>query len=154
MTPLAFECLYFDDLSLRQLYALMALRQEVFVVEQHCPYLDADGKDLQCWHLLGTHPDGQLVAYARLLPIGLAYDDYPAIGRIITSPGIRNSGAGRALVAEAIRQCQKLWGNTHLKIGAQAHLERFYQTFGFIKTGEPYLEDGIPHIYMIRRPYT
>lgn len=149
-SALTFECLHFEALSLQQLYAIMALRQEVFVVEQNCPYLDADGKDLHCWHLLGRLPDGRLAAYARLLPLGLAYDDYPAIGRIITAQSVRGTGAGRILVAEAIRQCQMLWGNTPLKIGAQAHLERFYQDFGFVKTGEPYLEDGIPHIYMIR----
>ncbi len=154
MTPtIAFECLHFQALSLQQLYSILALRQEVFVVEQNCPYQDADGKDLHCWHLLGCLPDGQLAAYARLLPLGLAYDDYPAIGRIITAQSVRGTGAGRILVAEAIRHCQILWGNTPLKIGAQAHLERFYQAFGFVSTGELYLEDGIPHVRMIRPAY-
>jgi ElaA protein len=147
---IAFVCKSFDELSTAELYRAMALRQEVFVVEQQCFYQDADGKDPLAWHLLGTDAEGDLVAYARIFPRGAVYDEYPAIGRIITSMKVRGTGAGRLLVAEAIRHCERLCGKLPIKIGAQAHLDRFYGEFGFRMVGEPYLEDGIPHIYMVR----
>lgn len=150
-TPaVTFECLPFKALNLVQLYRVLALRQEVFIVEQTCYYQDADGKDLDAWHLLGTDSAGDLVAYARILPQGVAYPDYPAIGRIITSAKVRGSGTGRALVAEAIACCERLCGPGPIKIGAQSYLERFYRGFGFEVVGAPYLEDGIPHLHMIR----
>jgi ElaA protein len=145
-----FVCLPFGELTVWQLYAVLALRQEVFVVEQTCYYQDADGKDPEAWHLLGLDSRDTLVAYARILPRGLAYPDYPAIGRIITSPSVRRTGIGRQLVNAAIDQCQQLCGSGPIKIGAQAYLEYFYRSFGFETTGAPYLEDGIPHIHMIR----
>lgn len=145
-----FECIPFHQLTLEKLYQAMALRQEVFVVEQTCYYQDADGKDLESWHLLGLDDQGSLVAYARILPKGLAYRDYPAIGRIITSSKVRGCGIGRQLVARAIQECLTLCGNEPIKIGAQAYLQNFYESFGFQMVGEPYLEDGIPHIHMIR----
>ena len=145
-----FECMPFHHLSLEQLYRAMALRQEVFVVEQTCYYQDADGKDLDCWHLLGTIGDSNLVAYARILPKGIAYPEYPAIGRIITAGSVRGKGVGRELVAKAIEACESLCGKGPIKIGAQAYLEKFYQSYGFEVVGEPYLEDGIPHLHMIR----
>ncbi len=146
-----FQCLPFEALSLRQLYAALALRQEVFVVEQTCYYQDADGKDFDAWHLLGANTAGELVAYARILPKGVAYAEYPAIGRIITSAKVRGTGAGRALVARAIAECESLFGTGPIKIGAQSYLEHFYRGFGFEVVGEPYLEDGIPHLHMIRQ---
>ena len=147
---LHFECLHFSKLNTRQLYALLALRQEVFIVEQTCYYQDADGKDLDAWHLMGTDEAGNLAAYARILPKGLAYEEYPAIGRIITSAKVRRTGAGRALVARAIEECERLCGPGPIKIGAQSYLEQFYHSFGFEVVGAPYLEDGIPHLHMIR----
>lgn len=148
--PVKFECLSFHKLSLEQLYRALALRQEVFVVEQTCYYQDADGKDPDCWHLLGLNGDNKLVAYARILPKGIAYSEYPAIGRIITAASVRGKGVGRELVANAIEACETLCGKGPIKIGAQAYLEKFYQSFGFEVVGEPYLEDGIPHLHMIR----
>ncbi len=145
-----FVCLPFEALSLEQLYAALALRQEVFVVEQQCFYQDADGKDLDAWHLLGSNAGAELVAYARILPKGVAYAEYPAIGRIITGAKVRGTGAGRALVARAISECERLCGPGPIKIGAQSYLEHFYRSFGFEVVGEPYLEDGIPHLHMLR----
>lgn len=145
---LSFSCLTFDRLTPYELYEIMALRQEVFVVEQNCPYLDADGKDLQSWHLMGRNEEGKLVAYTRLLPKGLAYEDYVSIGRVVTSPSARGTGAGKILMQHSIEMCRHLFGNQPIKIGAQSYLLKFYEGFGFHSTGEEYLEDGIPHTKM------
>ena len=131
---LRFQCLPFDLLDAGRLYQIMTLRQEVFVVEQACAYLDADGKDLLCHHILGYHPDGRLWAYARIIPPGLSYEGYVSIGRVVTAPEARRFGYGKAPV----------------KISAQAYLIGFYASFGFKTVGEEYLEDGIPHIGMVR----
>ena len=146
---LTFNCLPFDQLSTTELYAILALRQEVFIVEQNCPYLDCDGKDQASWHLQGRNADGQLVCYTRLLPRGVAYDDYPSIGRVVSSPVARGTGAGKELMTKSIEQCRHLFGNQAIKIGAQRYLLKFYETFGFRSTGEEYLEDGIPHTKMV-----
>lgn len=145
---LSFSCLTFDRLTPYELYDIMALRQEVFVVEQNCPYLDADGKDLQSWHLMGRNEEGKLVAYTRLLPKGLAYEDYVSIGRVVTSPSARGTGVGKILMQRSIEMCRHLFGNQPIKIGAQSYLLKFYESFGFQSTGEEYLEDGIPHTKM------
>jgi len=146
---LTFNCLTFDQLSTTELYAILALRQEVFIVEQNCPYLDCDGKDQASWHLQGRNADGQLVCYTRLLPRGVAYDDYPSIGRVVSSSVARGTGAGKELMTKSIEQCRHLFGNQAIKIGAQRYLLKFYESFGFRSTGEEYLEDGIPHTKMI-----
>ncbi len=143
------ECLPFEQLTVYQLYEIMALRQEVFVVEQNCPYLDADGKDLKGWHLMLRNETGKLIAYARLLPKGVSYE-HSAIGRIISAPSARGTGAGRQLVQAAIEECYRLFGKEPIKIGAQTYLLRFYQSFGFEVVSEEYLEDGIPHVEMIK----
>jgi ElaA protein len=145
-----FQCIPFHTLTLEQLYDLMALRQAVFVVEQDCPYLDADGKDQQGWHLLG-YEDGQLVAYARLLPKGVSYTDYTSMGRIVTAEQGRGKGYGRQLMKEGIKQMEQLFGTAPIKISAQTYLIHFYQSFGFQPVGAEYLEDDIPHIAMIKK---
>ena len=151
-----FKCTPFADLTVYDLYEIMALRQEVFCVEQNCPYLDADGKDLSGWHLLGynTAPseslrEGAFVAYTRLLPKGIAYDNYASIGRVVSSPKVRGLGYGKILMQESIQRMKHLFPNDAIKIGAQSYLLKFYQTLGFVSTGEEYLEDGIPHTSMI-----
>ncbi len=151
-SQLTFDCKPFERLSPNELYDLLRLRQEVFVVEQHCAYLDADGKDLQAWHLMGYDEAGHLAAYARLLPAGVSYADYPAIGRIVTSARWRGKGAGRRLMREAIAWMERLFGRQPIKISAQTYLIAFYRSFGFEPVGLPYLEDGIPHTAMIRQP--
>ena len=149
---ISFSCLSFEELSLHQLYELLALRQEVFAVEQDCVYQDADGKDQQSWHLLGCDDrTGKLLAYCRLMPKGLVYEDYIAIGRVITAQEARGKGLGKKLMQEGIREIQKLLGAQAIKISAQSYLQKFYSELGFEATGEEYLEDGIPHIAMIRK---
>lgn len=146
---LQFSCLPFQQLTTRELYDIMVLRQEVFVVEQNCPYLDADGKDLDSWHVLVRNDNGQLVAYTRLLPEGLSYAGYSSIGRVVTDPAVRGGGAGRELMQRSIALCRHLFGPLPIKIGAQTYLLRFYESLGFVSTGEDYLEDGIPHTKMV-----
>jgi len=146
---ISFTCLPFNELSTYALYEILALRQEVFVVEQNCPYQDCDGKDLQSWHLMGRDAGGKLVCYTRLLPKGISYDHYVSIGRVVSSPSVRGTGIGKILMEESIRMCRKLFGTQAIKIGAQTYLLRFYAGFGFRSTLEEYLEDGIPHTKMI-----
>ena len=144
----AWKCKPFDALSPHELYAIIRLRNEVFVVEQQCIFQDADNKDQQCFHLVG-YIDSELAAYARLVPAGLSYEEV-SIGRIITSPLFRNTGIGKALMQQAIDQCHKLFNKQAIKIGAQFRLKHFYESFGFTQIGEVYDEDGIDHIHMIK----
>jgi ElaA protein len=139
----------FADLSPFDLYEIMILRQTVFIVEQNCPYLDADGLDYRAWHLLVYDLNKQLVAYTRLLPIDVPYAGYASIGRVVNLPKLRGTGLGRFLMQQSIATCNTLFGNVPIKIGAQSYLIRFYESFGFCSTGENYLEDGIPHTKMI-----
>lgn len=138
----------FDTLTPQELYAIMHLRSEVFVVEQNCPYLDPDGKDLSSWHLMGW--DGnKLVAYSRLLPAKLAFEEI-SIGRVVSSPAYRGTGAGRELMKRAIENAYQLFGEQPIRIGAQLYLQKFYESLGFKQVSEMYLEDDIPHIEMIK----
>ena len=138
----------FSELTPGELYAALQLRNEVFVVEQNCVFQDADDKDQASYHLLG-YTDNKLVAYTRLVPPGVIYKE-PSIGRVVTSPSVRGIGAGRELMQESINTAYHLFGTLPLKIGAQLYLKKFYESFGFIQVGEGYIEDGIPHIYMIK----
>ena len=146
---MTFTCKPFADLSVFELYDIMALRQEVFVVEQNCPYLDADGKDLPSHHLQCRNAQGKLVAYTRLLPVGVSYPTYASIGRVVSSPSLRGTGIGKMLVAESLAKIKQLFGDAPIKIGAQSYLLQFYENQGFVSTGEAYLEDGIPHTKMM-----
>ena len=149
MSEAGFLWLPFDRLTARQVHDVLQLRQRVFVVEQKCPYLDADGLDPRCWHGLGSLSDGTPVATARIVPPGLAYEE-PAIGRVVSNPDFRRHGFGRTLMHEAIRETRRLYPGQGIRIGAQRYLEKFYGSLGFVPVGEPYLEDGIPHIHMLR----
>lgn len=144
-----FKCVPFDALTVRELYDILALRQEVFVVEQNCPYLDADGKDLKGWHLMLFNTEGVLAAYTRLLEKGISYDNYASIGRVVSASHARGTGAGKAVMQESINQMGRLFPNQPVKIGAQSYLLKFYESLGFESTGEEYLEDDIPHTSMI-----
>lgn len=150
MADLNFTIYYkaFADLAPYELYAIIRLRNEVFIVEQNCVFQDADNKDQDCHHLM-VWDNGNLVAYARLLPKGLAYEQM-SIGRVISSPIYRRTGAGKILMSEAIEVCYSLFGEGPIKIGAQLYLKKFYESFGFIQSGDLYLEDGIEHIEMIK----
>lgn len=118
------------------------------MVEQNCPYLDPDGKDYSSWHLMGWDGD-KLVAYSRLLPAGLAFQEI-SIGRVVSSPAYRGTGAGKELMNHAIEKSHQLFGPQSIRIGAQLYLKKFYESLGFIQVSEMYLEDGIEHIEMVR----
>ena len=137
----------FNELSVTELYELLRLRSEVFVVEQNCVFLDMDNKDQQCYHVL-LYNDTQLVAYARVLPPGLSYKE-ASIGRIITSLAVRGTGAGKVLTTYAIEESRRLYGNGPIRIGAQVYAMKFYGQLGFKPDGEIYDEDGIDHIEMV-----
>lgn len=140
------------DLGADDVYDLLRLRSEVFVVEQHCPYLDPDGRDrvTGVQHLLGRDGGGDLRAYLRLLPPGVAYPE-ASLGRVVTAPAWRGRGLGEALLREGLRAAAALWPGQPLALGAQAHLAGWYARHGFVAFGAPYDEDGIPHVHM-RRP--
>lgn len=140
----------FAELSPDQLYALLKLRSEVFVVEQDCVYLDLDGIDQACDHLLGMDEEG-LCAYVRAVPPGVAYPDEASIGRVVTAPRVRTTGLGRPLMIEAIRHVSERWPGS-IKIGAQSYLRSYYESLGFAVCGPEYDEDGIPHFPMRRAP--
>jgi len=145
------RCLPFDQLGPAQLYALLVLRQRVFVVEQSCPYLDCDGNDPAAWHLWAEEQGGPPLAYVRILPPGEVYPE-PAIGRVVTAPEVRRTGLGQELMRRAIAETQRLFGAVPIQIGAQLYLRRFYEGLGFVQTGGVYDEDGIDHVHMIREP--
>ena len=126
----------------------MALRQEVFVVEQNCPYLDADDKDREAWHLMGFDKNNTLIAYTRLLPKGISYEKYASIGRVVTAPKARKIGAGKNIMKASLDWCKQLFPLSPIKISAQTYLLDFYKNLGFTPVGEGYLEDDIPHIGM------
>ena len=141
----------FDDLTNRELYDILKLRIDVFVVEQHCPYSDPDGKD--------THPEAQhlfvqnadmIVACARLLPPGCSYPDMSSLGRVVTAPCVRGSGLGHKLLSKTMQSIDTLWPDVPCHISAQSHLQPYYAKHGFVSIGDQYLEDGIPHIGMRR----
>ena len=138
----------FDDLTAREVHDVCQLRAAVFVVEQDCPFQDLDGADPESWHLLGMK-GGALVAYARFVPAGIKFAE-PSIGRVITAESVRGTGLGRLLMKEAIARSDALWPGKPVRIGAQHRLERFYQSVGFVTASEPYIEDGIPHVEMLR----
>lgn len=138
----------FDELTPYQLYAILQLRNEVFVVEQNCVFQDADDKDQDSYHLMGFL-DNKLVAYTRLVPAGVSYAQ-ASIGRVVTSPSVRRSGAGKLLMQQSIDSLYTLFGKVPIKIGAQLYLQHFYESFGFKRISDIYLEDGIEHIYMLK----
>ena len=142
----------FDDLSVRELQHIYAARQRVFAIEQQCIYLDVDGCDESAWHLAAWSPaQREPLAYARVLDPGAKYEE-ASIGRVVTVGAGRGIGLGRELVARAIAAADELWPGGAIRISAQTRLERFYAGFGFVPIGAPYLEDGIPHIEMLRHP--
>jgi ElaA protein len=140
-----------EQLAPLDVYDMLALRSEVFVVEQTCIFQDPDGVDKQAHHLLGRDGHGALQAVLRIVDPGVKYAE-PSIGRVISAPAQRRSGLGRALMREGIRQCRALWPGQGIRISAQARLERFYEDFGFRTVTAPYLEDDIPHVEMLLEP--
>jgi ElaA protein len=141
-------CVHYDAISADELYEALALRQRVFIVEQHCLFQDADGWDRFSWHLFGRTADGRCAAYLRIVPPGMRFDE-PSIGRVVTAPEVRRTGLGRVLMQEGIRRTRDLFPGRPIMLSAQRYLENFYRSLGFAATGEPYEEDGIPHINMV-----
>lgn len=149
---LAWQCTAFHDLTPDDLYAAMQLRQRVFVVEQNCPYLDADDLDQKGLHIFGWATESgkrRLVAYARIFAPRVKYEE-ASIGRVATHPDFRGTGAGKALMREAIHRIEdKGWG-APIRIAAQMYLEGFYESFGFARVSDPYTDDNIWHVDMLR----
>lgn len=137
----------FYELTLDELYAILKLRSEVFVVEQNCVFLDQDDKDQKCYHLL-LYVDGKLGGYSRLVPPGLSYSEM-AIGRVITASFVRGKGLGRILMEKSIEYCHQYFGEGPIRLGAQTYALDFYKSLGFEVAGEEYDEDGIPHVEMV-----
>lgn len=138
----------FEYLSVHQLYDILRLRSEIFVVEQNCVYLDLDGKDKKGLHLLGEY-EGKIVAYSRLFEPGISFE-YASIGRVVVDARYRDRKWGHELMREAIAGIQSHFGEIKITIGAQLYLKKFYESHGFVQTSDMYLEDDIPHIEMKR----
>jgi ElaA protein len=146
LKELTFIHKFFNELTPYELYAILQLRSEVFVVEQNCVFLDADNKDQVSIHVMCWQNE-QLVGYTRLVPAGVAYNE-PSIGRVVTSPKVRQAGIGKLLMDYSIRTLYDTWGKTTITIGAQFYLRKFYTSLGFQQCSDIYLEDGIQHIKM------
>ena len=142
--------LKFDQLTRDELYEILKLRVDVFVVEQNCPYPELDEKDRhpQAMHMLAQDRDGHLVAYCRVLPPGLSYPQ-ASIGRVVVASSHRGQGLAEPLMQQALKKALANWPQAGIQIGAQEHLQKFYQRLGFINHSKVYLEDGIPHIDMM-----
>lgn len=138
----------FENLSVNELYDILRLRSEIFVVEQNCVYLDLDGKDKLALHLFGEF-DGKIVGYSRLFKPGITFDN-ASIGRVVVDANYRNRKWGHDLMRKAIAGIKNHFGESKITIGAQLYLKKFYESHRFVQTSEMYLEDDIPHIEMKR----
>lgn len=149
MVSLLWKVRSFHQLNVFELQAIYKLRQEVFVVEQHCVYLDADGKDQFADHIFGVHDDGRVMAYCRVLQPGIICSEV-SIGRVVTHPDVRHTGFGKLLMDKAFKCVDDRYGKVPVRIEAQLYLKEFYASLGFEPVGEVYLLDGIDHIEMVR----
>lgn len=138
----------FDELTTKELYEILQLRSEVFVVEQDCVYQDIDGKDEQALHIIGALK-GKIVAYSRCFPPGVYFEE-PAIGRVVVRKSERKKAYGHQILITSIDAIKRSFGNGRIRLSAQTYLIQFYESHGFQQVGEGYLEDGIPHIAMLR----
>ena len=141
-------CHDFESLTPGDVYNMLRLRSEVFVVEQKCVFLDADDRDQNCQHVL-VRLDGELVSCSRLVPPGLVYEEM-SIGRVVTHPSVRGCGVGKLLMEKSLFYLHAKFGSGPVRIGAQYYLKRFYETFGFVQCSDVYDEDGIDHIHMLK----
>ena len=151
MRMIEWETKTFDRLGADELYELLKLRVDVFVVEQNCAYAELDEKDRHpgTLHLTGRNENGGLVAYLRILPPGLSFDQ-PGIGRVAVSKTNRRQGLCRIMMEKAVDRIFRVWPGMGIRISAQVYLETFYRSCGFEKASDTYLEDGIPHLDMVR----
>ncbi len=144
-----FKHLAFNELTALQLYQIIQLRIEVFVLEQKCPYNDTDDKDLVAQHVVLYNADGVLIAHARILPPGISYAGYASIGRVVVKAMARKDGRGIALMKYCVQVCNELYGNIPIKISVQKYLEKFYNDLGFATVTDVYMEDEIEHVGMV-----
>ena len=151
MCKLVWDIHAFQQLSASQLFDFLQLRLDVFVVEQHCAYPELDEYDRhpETRHLSGRNESGHVIAYARLLPPGLRYPEVN-IGRFVVRADSRKQGVGHQLLKTALQEISRCWSQTSIKISAQEYLQAFYSQYGFIRVSEVYLEDGIPHVEMVK----
>jgi len=141
----------YNELTINEFHNILQLRINVFVVEQNCPYPELDGKDKIAYHFFAYAEDNpsQILAYSRIFKPGDYYEK-AAIGRVVVHPDFRNEKLGYQLIIKTIQQIKKVFKASAIKIGAQTYLKKFYESHGFVKIGKDYLEDGIPHIYMVK----
>jgi len=142
---------YYPELTTNEFHDIIALRLKAFVVEQNCSYLDLDGKDKKCYHLICRDGFGKVVATARILPPGISYTEV-SIGRVVLDQEIRGKGIGHQLMEQSMKFINEEFGAVPVRISAQKHLENYYKTHNFISTGKEYLEDEIPHVEMLNTP--
>ena len=142
---------YFNELSAEELYQIFNLRIAVFVIEQKALYQDADGKDLKSFHIMGHDENGELIAYSRIIPAGIAFNEV-SIGRVSTSQKGRRTGAGKELMKKSMQFIEKQFGAIPIRIGAQCYLTKFYSNCGFEIVSEEYIEDDISHVEMLYIP--
>ncbi|HMU98880.1 MAG TPA: GNAT family N-acetyltransferase [Chitinophagales bacterium] len=140
----------FEELNAHQLYAILQLREEVFIIEQNVVYKDLDDKDQKAKHLLGFYED-KLVAYARLIPDGISYPDFTSFGRVVVAPKLRNTKFGILLMQEVMQKIELLYPEMPIKISAQSYLIPFYEKFGFVVNSAEYIEDHLPHTEMVKK---
>ena len=152
MIQIEWEVKLFKALDTYELYEILKLRVDVFVVEQTCPYPEADGKDThpETLHLVGRNQDNKIVAYSRILPPGLSFNQV-SLGRVVVEKNSRGKGISYAMLEKALDQIRLTWPGGNIRIGAQVYLKAFYQSHGFEPVSETYLEDGIPHIDMVKK---
>lgn len=141
----------FKELSIEEFHNILQLRINVFVVEQNCPYPELDGKDFKALHFFAVQEENpsEIIAYTRLFSPG-DYYEHAAIGRVVVHPDFRGHTIGDVLIEKSIQNIEEQFQTSTIKIGAQTYLKNFYEKHGFIKIGNDYMEDGIPHIYMVR----
>ena len=140
----------FNDLTVNEFHDILQLRINIFIVEQNCPYPELDNKDKIAFHLFGIDKNNKIIAYTRIFKPGDFYKEV-AFGRVVVHKEYRNEKIGSQLVKETIIETHKLFGNINIKIGAQTYLKDFYQSFGFQQVDDDYIEDGIPHIHMVKK---
>ncbi len=138
----------FDELSLEELYQILQLRSEVFVVEQDCVYQDIDGKDQNALHVLGIKEE-KVIAYTRCFDQGFYFDE-AAIGRVVVKESERKNAYGHLILKSSVLAIEERFNTKNIKLSAQQYLTDFYESHGFMQIGEGYLEDGIPHIAMVK----
>ena len=141
------QCKSFNELTNEELYKILQLRNEIFIIEQNCPYQDCDNKDLKSFHLTAWK-ENSIVAYSRILPPGISYPNAASIGRVVTAASSRRQDLGKQLMSKSLENLYRLFGHVPVIIGAQLYLKKFYESFSFVQCGDIYLEDGIQHITM------